>query len=181
MALAQGRVIVAGPRGFCIDRAASQERSKAPSLVVLANCSALGAGLFAPRPAASAILTATVSPTPGPGALDQAGPALGAYFGSDRGRAALSRAGDPGSVQVLDSTLEDGAFVMHLRDTAPFPGGAVDPDYWRAILDAGGRMVTVSVYTAPERALSPEAGKALLRDYVTSLRQATAKGLGSGG
>ncbi|MDO9524841.1 MAG: hypothetical protein Q7J57_04790 [Gemmobacter sp.] len=177
MALAQGKVIVAGPKGFCIDRAASIERTMTTSLVVLSSCAALGAGLFAPRPDVPAMLTAAIAPTPGPDAIDRAGPQLTGYFTSEKGRAALSRSGDPTSLVVIDSFEAADAFVLHLRDRAPFPGGSVQPEYWRAILTTGGRMVTVSAYSVADRPLAPDIGRALLMEFVSSLRLATAKGL----
>jgi len=175
MAVAQGNVMIAGPRGFCIDRDASAERKGGGALTVLSACRAMGGGLFAPRPAHDAVLTAAVA-APGPGpALDTASTGLEAYFASQTGRAALSRSGKADTVTVLESLPSDGALLLHLTDTAPFAWGAVQPDYWRALLAVGGRTVTVSVLARPDAGLPREAGLSLLRDFMASMRAATAE------
>lgn len=175
MGVARGAVIVAGPRGFCIDRAASQDRSGQAALTVLSSCGALGAGFFAPRPAHPAVLTAAVA-APGRGLpVVAAAPELAAFFASAPGRAALSRNGKAETVGVLESLTLDDALLLHLTDTAPFAWGAVQPDYWRALLMVGGRTVTLSVLTPPDAALSRDDGLALLRDFMQALRAATAE------
>jgi len=173
MAVAQGAVIIAGPKGFCIDRDASQDRRIGAALTVLSDCRGLGGGLFAPRPAHPAVLTAAVAAAGRGLPIDAAAPDLAAYFASRTGRAALSRAGKAETVNVLESLSSDGAFYLHLTDVAPFGWGAVQPDYWRALLMAGGRTVTVSVLASPEAPLSRDDGLALLREFVAALRAAT--------
>ncbi len=175
MGIARGAVIIAGPRGFCIDRAASQDRAGGAALTVLSACRGLGAGPFGPRPAHPAVLTAAVA-APGPVLpVAAAGPELAAFFASAPGRTALSRSGKAATVSVLESLTTDNALLLHLTDTAPFAWGAVQPDYWRALLMVGGRTVTVSVLTRPDTALSRDDGLALLRDFIAALRAATAE------
>jgi hypothetical protein len=177
MAVAGGSVIVAGPKGFCIDRGASRDRRGESALTVLSPCGGLGGGLLAPRPRHPAVLTAAVAG--GAGLLPVAVPApdLAGFFRSDRGRAALSRSGKGDTVTVLETLAADGAFLLHLSDTAPFSWGAVQPTYWRALLSVDGRMVTLSVLGLPDSPLGRDDGLALLRDFVTALRESTARGL----
>lgn len=173
MGVAKGAVIVEGPRGFCIDRAASSDRGGGSALVVLSSCRALGAGLFAPRPAHPAVLTAAIAAPArgGPGAVSAT--ALAAFATSEPGRRALSRAGKADSVQVLETLAGDDAFLIRLDDRAPFAWGAVQPDYWRGVLAAGGRTVTVSVLAMPDTPLTRDEGLALLQDFIAALRGAT--------
>ena len=175
MGVAQGSVIVAGPKGFCIDRDVSQDTGGATALTVLSACRGLGAGMFTPMPAHPAVLTAAVASKGRLIEVEGAAPALTAYFASARGRAALSRSGKAETVAVQESFAEDGAFLLHLSDRAPFSWGTVEPDYWRALLQAGGRMVTVSVLSLPDAPLDRDEGLALLREFIASLRNATAK------
>lgn len=173
MGVAQGAVVVAGPRGFCIDRAASSDRQGGAALVVLSSCRALGAGLFAPGPAHPAVLTAAIAAPGrgGPGAVSAA--ALAAFTRSEPGRRALSRAGKANTVEVLETLAGGDAFLIRLSDSAPFAWGAVQPDYWRGVLAVGGRTVTVSVLALPETPLGRDEGLLLLQDFVVALRAAT--------
>jgi hypothetical protein len=173
MAVANGAVIIAGPRGFCIDRAASQDSGGRAALTVLSSCRALGAGPFAPRPSQTAVLTAAVAAPGRGGAVDTAAPGLAGFFRSQAGRAALSRTGKAETVEVLETLPGDGALLLHLTDTAPFGWGAVQSDYWRALLMVGGRTVTLSVLAPPDAGLSRDAGLGLMRDFITAARAAT--------
>ncbi len=174
MAVAGGSVIVAGPRGFCIDRDASRDAIGASALTVLSACRELGGGMFAPAPTHPAVLTAAVAP--GGRLIDVAAAEAGlaAYFASPRGRAALSRSGHAETVEIRESLAEDGVFLLYLTDRAPFSWGAVQPDYWRALLQTGGRMVTVAVLGLPDSPLARDDGLALLREFVAALRISTA-------
>ena len=174
MGVANGQVIVAGPRGFCIDREVSRDARGAAALTVLSSCRGLGAGMFGPAPPHPAVLTAAVAPEGRQIDVEAAAAGLGAYFLSDRGRAALSRSGRAATVQVQEHFAEDGAYLLYLADSTPFSWGAVQPDYWRALLQVGGRMVTVSVLAVPEVPLSRDLGLALLRDFISALRVSTA-------
>lgn len=175
MGVAHGAVVVAGPRGFCIDREVSQDVRGAQALTVLSACRGLGAGVFGPAPAHAAVLTAAVAP---PGRLIDVQAAEGglvAYFQSTRGRAALSRSGRAETVRLQEGFAENGAFFLHLTDSAPFVWGAVQPDYWRALLETGGRMVTVAVLAQPGSPLTRDQGLDLLRDFIAATRAATAQ------
>ncbi len=175
MGVAHGAVVVAGPRGFCIDREVSQDARGAQALTVLSACRGLGAGVFGPAPVHPAVLTAAVAP---PGRLIDVQAAEGglvAYFQSTRGRAALSRSGRADTVRLQEGFAEDGAFFLHLTDSAPFAWGAVQPDYWRALLETGGRMVTVAVLAQPGSPLTRDQGLAVLRDFIAATRNATAQ------
>lgn len=174
MAVAGGSVIVAGPRGFCIDREASRDAIGTSALTVLSACRELGGGMFAPAPEHPAVLTAAVAPEGRLIDVAAAEAGLTAYFASPRGRAMLSRSGQAETVELRESFAEDGAYFLHLTDRAPFSWGATQPDYWRALLQVGGRMVTVAVLALPGRPLERDKGLALLRDFIAALRESAA-------
>lgn len=181
MAVAQGAVIVAGPRGYCIDREASRDGGGQSALTVLSPCRQLGGGPFAPRPEHDAVLTAAVAPNERVLEMETVGAALADFFASEPGRAALSRSGVAATVAVQESFAEDGAWFLHLSDGAPFAWGAVQAEYWRALLPAGGRMVTLAVLTLPDAPLTRDTGLALLRDFVRALRDSTPAGQNTAG
>ncbi|MDR5651009.1 hypothetical protein [Ruixingdingia sedimenti] len=164
IALAGGEVVIRGPRGYCADPGAV----RGATMAVLAGCDSLAPGGAAPRD--RAILTAAVTPGGLGLPLDAATEVLVAWFTSREGLAALSRAGKPETVMVHEARRSKGAFSLHLSDRAPFPGGAVAPGYWRAILDLGGHVVTLSVYAPAAAALDREAGFAILRDFVAAVQ-----------
>ena len=175
LVVSDGAVAIAGPRGFCVDEAASTTRATGAALVVLSPCRALGAGLFGPRATHPALLTAAVA-APARGTLQPvAAPALADFAASRAGRAALSRAGKPDTVQILEMLTGADTFLLRLSDTAPFAWGTVQPEYWRGVLSAGGRTVTISVLALPDTPLSRDQGLALLTEFVVSLRAATAE------
>jgi hypothetical protein len=64
--------------------------------------------------------------------------------------------------------------MLQLSDAAPFAGGAVAPDYARAILDIGGRSVMLSVLAPADRPLEPAAADQLLRRFMATTRRASA-------
>jgi len=165
---AQG-VAVRGPRGFCVDVSRSSLPEGQPGFVVLSSCAALGGGIFAPRPAYPALLTATVAPPSGMPPVAEISDTLLAFFATAEGVLALGRGSE--GVDLRESFAEDGAVFLSLHDTAPFPGEAVAPGYWRAILDIAEQMVTVSVYSPTDRPMSRDEGLSVLRDFVASLRK----------
>lgn len=103
-----------------------------------------------------------------------AGPELAEFLAGDVGRALLSRAGDTSSVTLLETRQDGDVLLLHLRDTATFPGGMVAPDYWRAFLELEGRALTLAVLAQPDNALTREDGLGLLRDFLREVRAATA-------
>lgn len=175
MAVAGGSLIVGGPKGFCIDRAASSDARGQAALVVMSGCRGLGAGVFTPAPRHPALLTAAVAPAGRLVEIEGNASALQGFFASGAGRAMLSRSGVAGTVMVDNGFAEDGAWFIHLTDTAPFQWGTVQPDYWRAILPVGGRMVSLSVLSLPEAPLSRADGLQILREFIHALRLSAGK------
>ncbi|WP_413864247.1 hypothetical protein, partial [Albidovulum sp.] len=122
-----------------------------------------------------AVLTASVAP----GAADEAAfvasfPAMARFFGSDPGRAALSRAGKAATVRVGAVSSRDGVLYLSVTDAAAGQGKAVEPDYWRAILLARGHLVTLSVMSLADRPLTSAEKRQILDAFVSRMRAANA-------
>lgn len=175
MALAGGQVVIAGPRGFCIDRAASSTRAEEQAIVVLSSCRALGSGLLTRSASDSAILTATLAPAGVQLDIAQAAAQMQRLFATEQGRAALSRSGRAASVNVLESFAAEDAYFLRLSDTSPFPGGEVSAEYWRAIFGMEARVLTISAHGLEGAPLARNDGIRLLRDFKQSIQRASAK------
>lgn len=172
--VAGGAVAVTGPAGYCVDRRASRE-GDGGAFVLFGTCAALSGTLAAGQPANPAVLTASVAP----GAADEAAfvasfPAMARFFGSDAGRAALSRAGKAATVRVGAASSRDGVLYLSVTDTAAERGKAVQPDYWRAILLLRGHLVTLSVMSLADRPLTSAEKRQTLDAFVLRMRAANA-------
>lgn len=164
-------VVVTGPPGYCVDRSASREGPEG-AFVLLGSCAALGGGRAAPKDA-PAVLIATIAPgASGEGLGPEGFAGLATFFTSEPGRAALSRAGDAGSVQVLEALSVGDVLYLRIADQAAAEGQALDPEYWRAILPLRGRMVTLSVLSEAGSPLPPGGARAALDTFVARMQAA---------
>lgn len=174
MAVARGQLIVSGPEGFCIDRDSSRDDGGGAALVVLSPCRGMGAGLFARRAAHEAVMTAAVGARPMVAEPGQLLPSLRAFAATQQGRAALSRSGEAQNIEIRHIFAEGDVVYMRLTDRGQFAWGLVQPEYWRAVVPAGGRMVSLSVLALPQSPLSDSEGLGLLREFVATLRAGSA-------
>ncbi|MFC7705839.1 hypothetical protein ACFQXB_16785 [Plastorhodobacter daqingensis] len=165
VAVAEGLIIVAGPRGYCVDLGASRDTAEG-ALVVLGSCAAIAQDPALPQPDMAAVLTAAVS-APGRGMkVRESAAALGQYFRSDGGRAALARSGRAADVTILEDFSRGGAYYLRLRDVGAAPGPAFEPDYWRALIDIGDRIITLSVLAPKGRPISRDDGLETLSGFL---------------
>lgn len=169
MSVAGGAVVVAGPPGFCVDSGASHSDEQG-SFVLLGSCASISGSASADKPPIRAILTAAVSAGARGASIRGAEDALTLFFRSAPGRTVLSRSGDPSTVRVLSIAHTDGVVVLHARDTSPFPGQAVTPDYWRALFDLNGHIVTLNVIGVPQAPFSDASGLKTLEQFVGAVR-----------
>lgn len=158
-------LVVAAPPGYCFDKDATRHAPQA-SFVQLAGCPARSGGTQAPG-----ILTATIAPA-GPGAEPVASSAasLDAYVRSEAGRRALSRAGDPAHVEILETFHNEGVFYLHMSDTSPDPEADLTPKLWRAFLDLPGSIAQISVMSPRTTPMEPDQGVRTLRHFATMMR-----------
>ncbi|TCM75456.1 hypothetical protein [Rhodovulum steppense] len=173
--VADGTIAVTGPRGFCIDPAATRDGDDG-AFVLLVSCAALADRPDAPAPEVDALLTASVAVNPGPGGRPgDRNHFLRRFFSSEEGRAALARDGRADSVTVERMEERDGLFVLRARDHSTGLAEGLRNDYWRAIFDVNGRIVTASVVGFAAAPLGEAAALALLFDLATRIRAASAE------
>lgn len=169
IAVASGQILIAGPKDYCIDLPAARDGAQG-SFVLIASCAAIAKTPAAGAPQIPAVLTATVS---GPGA-EPIGPQLAAlndFFRSEPGRAALSRTGRAANVTLLRAWGTDGVFYLAARDISPSGGQRAQPEFWRAVFDLKGRIVTLNVSGPQSHPLGPEAGRATLEAFVRQVQK----------
>lgn len=164
-------VTITGPSGFCVDPTAVRDTGDT-GFVLLGNCAAISGRARSGQPEIPAVLTAAVSaPSAGTGLGDNQG-ALEAYFRSEDGRALLSRSGDAGSVQVLDIRTQADMFLLHARDTSDGAMVGVANDYWRAYMEIGGRLATLSVLVLEDSQVSDAQALATLTQFAAAVQGA---------
>ncbi len=152
-------VIIAAPRGYCIDPDTTREVDDT-AIVVMASCKGDNS--------ASGVLTASVSRQNGAqisGALQ----GLASHFDTPQGRAALSRNGNPDDVAVLDAFASDETLFLHVEDQVDGLNGLAK-DYWRAMFDLGDRIATVSVRGLDVQPMGDRAGLEKARDLAQRIK-----------
>lgn len=167
--VSERQVVIAGPLGYCADLSAARDTPDA-AFVLLGSCAAMGQSPDIPAPLAPALLTASVVPG-GPVPISDQLAGLNSFFRSEAGRAALSRSGRASSVKVIEAKGRAGVFYLHARDASAPTGRGVQPDFWRAVLDVHGRIVTLTVVGLRERPLSAAAGMATLEVFVRQVQR----------
>lgn len=154
-----GSIVVAAPRGYCIDTAASQTAGES-AVMFIGRCSD-----SADVPAAA--ITATIGETGSASVMAAGTDGLARYFASAEGRAALSRDGRAETVAVQEVLAGEGVVILHLNDAAI-------GEYWRAVLGIRGRLVTLAVTPPEGRPLTVPEGKLLLDRTIIALQRANA-------
>lgn len=166
-------VVIAGPHGFCIDPTQTKNRAKS-AFVVLGSCAAISNIPIKPRPAVPAILMVTVSGKTKSAPIAKSTPALARFFGSDAGRAALSRDGKAQTVQVIETLERDGAFYIHARDSSTDTLAGAGDEYWRALFNIKGRIISASVVGLEEQPISTSEGFETLGAFTARIRTVNA-------
>ena len=152
-----GAVTVAGPRGYCIDRASIKQDADG-RFALLASCESLtGQAGIAVDPA---VMTVAV--------LSRAG----AIAPPDA--AAMTQAIGPGTVRRAEN--RDDITLIHVSagGETVLPGG--DPAHWRASMIINGHIVGLAAYGPEGGAIAGPRGRDLLRDLAEALRTASAEG-----
>ncbi|MFD1914050.1 hypothetical protein [Halodurantibacterium flavum] len=165
VAVAGGEVVVGGPRGYCVDMDASRDDADG-ALIVMGGCASLVQDPALPQPERPAVLTAAVSAAGRGMKVRDSSAQFDAYFRSEAGRAALARSGRAADVAVLETFMRDGVYFLHLRDVGNLSGPGLETDYWRALVDVGDRIVTLSVLSPRTNPLTPRQGQDTLSEFV---------------
>jgi len=165
-------VTIAGPRGFCVDPDSTRNEGDT-GFVLLGNCAVISERARARQPDIPAVLTAAVAARSTDGnSLTETLDELDAFFRSDDGRALLSRSGDVDSVTILETRSAGDMFLLHARDTSSGAVAGVSQDYWRAYLDLGPRLATLSVLALADQNVSDEDALATLIAFAEAVRAA---------
>mgnify|MGYP001815689118 CR=1 FL=1 len=180
LAVPEARVIVAGPPGYCVDEQASRVSGAGGAFVLLGSCASIAGSARAPKPSSPGVLTVTVADgLTGDAVIARTLDDLAAFFRTREGRAALSRSGDPASVEVLDIRLAEDTLYLRARDRSSDRG--MSHDYWRALFGVNDRLLTVSVAGFETRPMSPEAGWATTEALADRIRAESAAYSGRSG
>ncbi len=159
------KITIKGPTGFCIDNQISQF-SEDLAFILLGSCKVISPSAFSPSPKVKALLTASISGSDSSsGSIAGSLNSMDRFFRSETGRTALSRASDPGTVQVLETFQQDNTFFLRARDTSPGIVPGASDDYWRAYFDLQEQIVSVSVIGFQSDPISPDTGLATLREF----------------
>ncbi|RYH10962.1 hypothetical protein [Tropicimonas sp. IMCC6043] len=160
-------VVVAAPRGYCIDPLASIEGARA-AFVLMASCHSVTGDRRAPHPAIRGLLTASVDGSrnelPSPREL-------GRYFASEAGRAALARSGDAAATELGASFSRNGVFFLQARETGGDP--AFGGRSWRAVFELNGRMVTATFRDLAGFPVTADEGFRAVGELVEEIRAAS--------
>ena len=159
-----GRVTVAGPDGYCVDTASTVEGER-EAFVLMVRCRLAERR----RP----VLGATVTALPAEAATGSENlTALMEVVTGAAGRGHLSRSGRAEDVRIDTARIEQGAIWLRIHDAGS--PEAFAPDYWRAILPVGDRVVTLSVLDARAAPAASDEGLAILRAFTARMRAANA-------
>ena len=164
-------LVIAGPPGFCMDKTASQIDFDT-AFVLLGNCAVVAPGTNSGQPKIKALLTASVSGAGGGiSGITNSAKDMDRFFRSETGRTALSRVSDPGTVTILDSFENDGAYYLRATDTSPGIVPDASDEYWRAYFDLNGQLVSLSAIGFNDKPLSAATGLDTVRDFTGAMRR----------
>jgi hypothetical protein len=171
--VAGGRdVIVAAPRGFCVDPASTSVTASG-AFVMVSDCALLGAeGVLSEGDAepVGAVMTASVSAAPF--APVAAMPDLERFVATPAGRAALGRSGRGDRVRVLATRTRNDVLYVLVEDRGPQPIAGIEPRFWRSFLEVEGRMTVLSVLGFEGAGVGPTEGLALVQRFADAVQAA---------
>lgn len=172
--VAGGPVVVAGPRGFCIDRE-TLNVTDAGAFALLGDCGELGGGGALARSPQGAALTASISAGGLAGEGDDPAGSLAeiaAFVQTPEGRALLGRSGRADRVRILTTRPEGEVLYVLVEDRGPQLIGGVEPRFWRAFLEVRDRMAVLSVLGFEGSGLDEQASLNLLASFVAAMQSA---------
>jgi hypothetical protein len=173
--VAGGPVVVAGPRGFCVDRS-TLNVTDAGAFALLGDCAQLGGGTGGlDRSPQGAALTASISAGGLTGEGDDPAGSLAelaAFVQTTEGRALLSRSGRPNQVRILTTRAEGDVLYVLVEDRGPQPFGGVQPRFWRAFTEVNERMAVLSVLGFEGAGIDEQASLNLLASFVAAMHAA---------
>ena len=161
-------VTIAKPDDYCVDETTLRDESGS-GFAILAHCDAVNAVEVEAIPQTPVIYTVSVGERSN-ARFDENIEALGPFFASDTGAAALSRSGNGEDVRVLDQfATESGVYYLHVRDASDTVLTDAAETYWRALFDVKRRTVSVSVLGLRRHDLPSDDAKVALEALVAKI------------
>lgn len=156
-------VKIKAPTGYCIDPT-SRRSGLNGHFAVIASCAALDVrGVAWPRTVAVMTVSATRAALPAASV-----PELERFVTSPEGRSLLSSGGD-GAVEILQTESASGAFFVRVAEQNA-PVTDLEQTYWRGLVAAGGRLVSLTVRGYDAEPLDAGSGLQLIRTLATDIR-----------
>jgi hypothetical protein len=152
-------VKLAGPPGFCALPDTRQTIAGA-GFVAFAPCDGRTA----------AVLSATVGDEGSAEGITLTKDALGPYFVTDQGRAALRGAGNTDVVAVQGVSEHRGSVILRLTRQS----GGPPVTAWRALMAVDGRLVTLSLRPRCGQVVATDQGRLQMTRFVDALRRGNA-------
>lgn len=140
-------LVIAAPKGFCIDRATVVENDNG-AFLSLSDCHLVQSTGQAARMPISTILTVSISPTGLVGRENGMKPALtalGDFLATPVGVFTLGKSQVNGAVSILATKQTEVALYLLVQDTAFADGAGVSNRFWRAFTEVNGRLIGFSV------------------------------------
>ncbi len=156
-------VMIAAPRGYCIDRLASLADSRV-AFVLMASCRSITGDFHASTPSRPGLLTASVD---GSGDAVPTHRDLADFFASHNGRAALSRSGNAEAMELGAVFTRDGVLYLHASEAVG--GGTMAGHSWRAVFEINGRMVTATLRDLADHPIPADEGFRTVEQFVERL------------
>ena len=153
------------PADYCPDTSSSKDRFS-----VVLPCKALSNEVD-DWPSYIAVFTTSVGEKAPPYGLGRAS-AIEAALRSTEGRTAISRSGNPRSVDVLGIWPQSEALYVRIKDTSTTPFGRGYTEHWRALSVVDGQSVVVTVGGYGKNQLSEPDGLRVLQRFVKRMKDA---------
>lgn len=166
--LVGGKIQVAGPAGFCVDRS-SKVGGGGAGFVALGACASISNNPNDAMPPVRAILTvsATRLSDVGLGIPAQ----LSDFLGRAEGRAALAQSGVADHLTLMRKETDGSAVIMQVRDVSPNRSPALNNEAWRGMFVAKGHLISLSVSALNTYPFADATGEKILRAFVDVMRQ----------
>lgn len=152
-----GALKIEVPAGYCIDRSAGRAGPDS-AVVLMGRCSDSSS-------ANAALLSVSVGESGSGGVMAAGAPALAAFFTSEQGRATLSRDGKPDEIRIVQALSDKDTFLLDVDDQSI-------GEYWRAVTEINGRLITVSATGSAGVPLPAEDGRKIIDAMLRALRRA---------
>jgi len=168
LSMLDGAAVVQGPAGYCIDPQSSRAST---GFAVLAGCGLVSN--LAEMPPVEGLITVQIG-AQGSASVNSASAQIAAMMRTPTGARMLSGSGQAATVLIEAVDRAEGLVVVRFTDSAPSEIAGLGPTTYRAFLDIGGRLATVSLRFYARAPVATDMGEQLLAQAVAVLRAANA-------